>query len=74
MGGSKLRSAPSNVVILCSLFNGLIESDPAAADLARANGWKLSAWQDPQLAPCLDALTGLWWLLDDDHERRIWEG
>jgi len=33
MGGSKLLNKPSNIVVLCSAFNGLIEANAEAAAL-----------------------------------------
>ncbi len=69
MGGSKARDVPSNVVVLCSRLNGLIESDTQAAALARRYGWKLSSWQDPRLVPVYDTQSTTWFLLGDDFSR-----
>lgn len=71
MGGSKLRDVPSNVVVLCSVFNGQIESDSKAAQEARKYGWKLSSWQDPKEAPVYDTQTNSWFVLGDDFNRKI---
>jgi len=65
MGGSKKRNHPANIVVLCSLVNGLIESDADWATMARAHGWKLSSWDDPYFVGVYDATTGRWWRLDD---------
>lgn len=65
MGGSKAFDAPSNLVLLCSLFNGLIESDARAAALARKFGWKLSKYDDFRAKPVFDRVAGEWRLLDD---------
>lgn len=73
MGGSKLRDTPSNLVVLCSLFNGLIESDAVAAALAQRFGWKLSSWDNPLEVPVFDSLKGEWRLLDDDYGFIVFE-
>jgi hypothetical protein len=72
MGGSKIRDVPSNIITLCSEFNGLIESNATLAELARAYGWKLTAGQDPKLTPVF--ARGRWWLLDDNFGRVQVEG
>lgn len=71
MGGSKLRNRPSNLVVLCSLFNGAIEADPHAREMAIANGWKLNSWDDPLTIPVLDRITGESFLLDDNYGRTM---
>lgn len=71
MGGSKLRDQPSNLVVLCSLFNGLIESNAQAADFAKGYGWKLKYWQDPLKEPVYDRVSGLWFTLDDEFGRIV---
>jgi hypothetical protein len=65
MGGSKKRNHPANIVVLCSMFNGAIESDGPAATLARAHGWKLASWEDATFVPVFDFPAGKWWRLDD---------
>lgn len=71
MGGSKLRDVPSNLMILCSSMNSLIESDNRWAELAKKYGWKLEGWQDPQAVPVYDAIKAEWFLLTDDYQIRI---
>lgn len=66
-GGSKLLNQSSNIIVLCSEFNGRIESDPNAAALARRFGWKLNSWEDPTEVPIHSR--GLYWLLDDKFGR-----
>lgn len=68
-GGDPSKDRPSNVIILCWAFNDLIERDAAAAEHARAYGWKLRGWDDPTTVPFLDIVTGYWWLLDDEGGR-----
>lgn len=66
MGGSKLRDVPSNIVAICALLNGEMESNPHAATAARANGWKLESWQDPATTPVWYPTKGGWFVLGDD--------
>ena len=70
MGGKKKKAErPSNILVLCSLANGLLESDAAIAETGRRNGWKLSSWQDPSETPAFDTFTGAWFQLDDEGRR-----
>ena len=69
MGSVKSRNKPSNIVVLCSAYNQLIESSASEASRARANGWKLSSHQDSLFVPLWDAVDRSWWLLDDDYGR-----
>ena len=65
MGSVKSRRTRlSNIIVLCSAMNSLIESDADAAEEARRNGWKISGYADPLTVPVRDA-AGVWWLLDD---------
>lgn len=73
MGGSKVRETPSNVVVLCSVMNGLIESDDRWASLAESYGWKLRSWQNTLTEPVFDALSGKWFMLTDDYIRTVVE-
>lgn len=69
MGGSKVRDVPSNIIVLCAVMNGLIESDAATAAQARSYGWKLTNGQKPAQTPFYDVLGRVWWLLDDQFGR-----
>lgn len=72
MGGSKEREKPSNIVVLCSVVNGLLESDAAWAERARDYGWKLRAGQEPEETPVWYPLRGGWYLLDNQFgEKRL---
>lgn len=71
MGGSRLRDVPSNIVVLCSVLNDRIESDPAFAAMALHYGWKLKSWQSPVDEPIYDLLLGEWFVLDDDFGRVV---
>lgn len=71
--GSKNAKAeqPSNVIVLCSAANGLIESDADFAERARRAGWKLDSWQDPEVEPVYDVQSGLWFTLDNFFQRNF---
>lgn len=69
MGGSRLLDRPANIIVLCSLMNGLIESDARAAQLARQYGWKLDRTQKPEEHPVLHRATNEWFFLDNDFQR-----
>jgi hypothetical protein len=71
MGGKHSKAdKPSNIIVLCSFANGLAESNAAFARICRDNGWKLHSWADPLATPVLDAVSGIWWYLDDTYNRR----
>lgn len=61
----------SNHLTICSLFNGLMESDAASATLAREMGWKLESWQDPEFEPVYEAHSDTWWILEADGTRQV---
>jgi hypothetical protein len=63
MGGSKARDEPANVIVMCSMVNGLMESDPIMAEMAREFGWKLESWQNPVDVPIFEATSGVWYFL-----------
>ncbi len=71
MGGSKAYDTPSNLVVLCSVMNGLIESDARWADLATRYGWKCSKWSSWRDIPVFDSVSNVWYLLDDDYGRKM---
>lgn len=72
LGGSKERNKPSNIVVLCSAFNGLIEANSEAAALAMRHGIKLQSWQDPETTPVWYASESAWYLLDNQGNRQHW--
>lgn len=71
MGGSKKRDVPSNLIVLCSAQNTAIESNAAAAKVAKQFGWKLESWQAPLAQPVYDMVSGVWYLLDDSYGRIV---
>lgn len=68
-GGSNSAERASNYVVLCSYFNGLIESDAKAAGIAKRFGYKISRYDNTREMPVYDTVTGQWWLLNDDFTK-----
>ena len=66
-----MGNKPSNLIILCSSMNSLIESDARWAELAKSYGWKLESWQDPIQVPVYDAIKAEWFQLTDDYAIRL---
>lgn len=64
MGGRKTKHRLSNVVWLCSLLNGEIESNADLQAEARRRGIKISLHANPAREPMLHAVHG-WVVLDD---------
>ena len=73
MGGSKVLDRPANILVMCSLVNGLIESDSKWASAAREYGWKLSRWESPEDTPFYDLATRTWNLIDNLYHRTVTE-
>lgn len=71
IGGSRMRSNASNIVVVCSHSNGMFEASEGASKAAQRYGWKLRAGQDPLTTPVFDAFDGVWYYLDDDFGKRI---
>ena len=71
MGGSKLLDKPSNLIILCSAMNNAIESDSRLRTLAMDYGWKLASWDTSEERPVYDAMSGVWYLLDNEFGRNV---
>ena len=69
MGGSKARNVPSNIIVLCSAFNGRIEADADARLLAVTYGWKLLSWDDPEVSAVYDVTAQGWYMLDNSYRR-----
>jgi hypothetical protein len=67
--GGRGADSPSNIIVLCAVANGLLESDSAFASVGRFNGWKLSKWGNSLTEPVFDAYRGVWAYLDDDFGR-----
>lgn len=70
-GGSKKRDRPSNIIVLCSAYNTLIESNANAAKTARELGIKLNSWENPLEVPIYQH--GEYWLLDDNFGKVLFK-
>jgi hypothetical protein len=70
MGGTSKADNPANLITFCSLANGMIESNSDWAENARAFGWKIHRWQNPEEIVVKELWSGLSWLLDADGNRR----
>jgi hypothetical protein len=68
MGGSKLLDTPDNLMMVCSLWNGLMESNAANAASARGWGHKLPVWETLEL-PVFDCTVARWYFLLPDGGR-----
>ena len=63
MGGSKIADNLQNVILVCSEYNGLMESDANVANQARDLGHKLSKFLAPS-EPVFDNFSKRWYFLD----------
>lgn len=63
-GGSKALDNLQNVIMVCSLYNGLMESDALVADEAREAGHKLGKFSSPN-ASVFDKKDRRWYRLDE---------
>jgi hypothetical protein len=67
MGGSRSLDRPSNIIVLCSAANLLLETDAKFAEFGRELGWKLTRNQVPEFTPVL--LYDGFWLIDNDFNK-----
>ena len=70
MGGSKLLDTPDNLMLVCSRYNGDMESSPMVAQQARAWNHKLPVWESTDW-PVFDVAGGWWFLLPDGNRVRM---
>jgi hypothetical protein len=63
MGSSKVLDTLQNVIMVCSRYNGDMESDANVANQARDLGHKLSKFSSPS-APLFDNYLKKWFYLD----------
>lgn len=68
MGGSKLLDVYSNLMLVCAVYNGLMESDSKVAEKARGFGHKLRSWEGTEKA-VFDVSNGVWYELLDDGQK-----
>lgn len=71
MGGRRNKHRLSNVLWLCSITNGLIESDPGMAEEARERGIKISLHADPTTIPVRYPDNRVFYLNDDGTRDQI---
>ena len=72
MGGSKARDEASNIIVMCSNVNGLMESDPIMQQMAKDFGWKLESWQQPAEVLVYSVYLGEWFTLNG-YERKSYD-
>jgi hypothetical protein len=64
MGGSKLLDTFDNLMMVCAIYNGAMESDSRVAAQARTWNHKMPLWEKQNL-PVFD-IGGGWWYLHED--------
>lgn len=70
MGGSKLLDHYPNLMMICSDWNGRMESYGENQEDARRWGHKLASWQDFS-EPVHDRCDGLWYRLEEDGTKTV---
>jgi hypothetical protein len=72
MGGSKSKELKGyeNLILVCAIYNGQMESDSKVAQWARDHGHKLSSWDNVTTA-LYDATDGQWYALDAKGNKKI---
>ncbi len=68
MGGRKSLDRIDNLMLVCSIYNGLMESDAAIAMQARDFGHKLQSW-NLFSDPVFDQFDMSWWILSEDGSK-----
>ena len=63
-GGYKVLDTLQNCILVCAIYNGLMESDADVASEARRQGHKISKFSSPAQA-CFDKPANKWYALDD---------
>lgn len=69
-GGSKLLDGLQNIILVCAVYNGAMESNAGVASQAREYGHKLSRYDSPS-EPLFDVTQRKWYVLTekgDKHE------
>jgi len=69
-GGSKVADRASNVILMCAIHNGLMESDVNVFREAKEFGWKISRHSVPYQEPIM-RFDGRWFILGDMWQ--LWE-
>lgn len=68
MGGSKQLDRASNIIVMCSQMNMLMEASEKHAVMARLYGWKLRPWEDPEEVAIFNQARNAWFYLNDEFE------
>lgn len=62
---------PTNIVVMDSIINGLLESDATWRRKAIKYGWKLESWQNPAEEPYFHFGLRRWVLPDSEHGFKV---
>lgn len=68
MGGSKLLDKLSNLILVCSAYNGAMEADATIASQARDFGHKLGQWDNFD-TPVFDKVSRRWFMITDNGDK-----
>jgi len=69
-GGKNSKADQSaNIIVMCALINGLMESSAAWAAIARERGWKLYSYQNPDEIAAFDFTYGQWFKINNNFEK-----
>ena len=68
MGGSKIADTYENLIMVCALYNGAMESDALTARDARAWGRKIAFWESTD-QPVFDTVAWAWYVLDSEGRK-----
>ena len=67
-GGSKLLDRLDNIILVCPVYNMLMESDADVAAKARTFGHKLRSWEDFSVE-VFDTPSSTWYVLDEGGQK-----
>ncbi len=70
MGGSQILDRLDNLMLVCAVYNGQMESDSMVAARAREWGHKLASWQAFETT-VTDVADGVMYQLDADGEKHV---
>ena len=68
-GKQSILNQPSNIILMCSQANFLMEHDAEFAARARLFGWKISRYAEPTEEVCYDLWRGVYCYLGNDFAR-----
>jgi hypothetical protein len=64
MGGSKILDRLDNLIMVCAIYNGDMESRADVAKKAKSLGHKLESWESMETSPVFDFTTQAWYHID----------